>query len=76
MEQQFIKTFEKCKTSISFDLHLSLLISLPVGPCSSALLVSSGRVCLALKVCWDVDSALQVDSALRKQRLVTILALN
>lgn len=47
-----------------------------VSVCSSALLVSSGRVCLALKVCWDVDSSLQVDSVLRKQRLVTILALN
>lgn len=73
--KSFVNMTESRKTSISSDLHLSFS-SLSVCCRSSALLVSSGRVCLAPKVCWDVDSTLQVDSVLRKQRLVTILALN
>lgn len=76
--KSFVNMTESRKTrNFNFLRSASVfLASLSVGRRSSALLVSSGRVCLAPKVCWDVDSTLQVDSVLRKQRLVTILALN
>lgn len=74
---EILRKHDRIKKNLNFLRSASVfLVSLGVCRHSSALLVSSGRVCLAPKVCWDVDSTLQVDSVLRKQRLVTILALN